>query len=174
MFTKTTKLITFFLLALASYGVAIAQVIKCKDAAGKTIYSDVACPSNLLGARVNLSGANITEEQVQAAQEKRADNAGRAASAAKCSLLMNQTQQTFAAFLKQTNRKRWDVSFQALQTFVNSCQSPETCKLVNTRLDHSQQRFNQDDTPTRGAQLNSITSLYADKCVRRGFAEGGG
>ena len=163
---RVKNLICLFAM-LALFG-AEAQVVKCKDANGRIIYSDVACPTNTSSATVNLSGGNITEHQIRAAQERRADNVRKTAAGAQCPMLTNQAQQTFSSFLELTNSNRWGVSFQALQTLANSCSSSETCQLVKDRVEHAQQRYSQDNTATRGGQLNSVTSLYAQRCLSGG------
>ena len=172
--TKEKMRTPVFLFALLVSFSVQAQVVKCMDANGNTIYSDVACPSSASSSSVNLTGGNITEDQVQAAKERRADNARNAAVGAQCQLLMNQAHQTFSSFLERTNPNRWSISFQALQTLASACASPETCQLVKARLEHSQQRYSQDNTPTRGGQLNSVTSLYAESCLSGGARQGGG
>lgn len=150
-----------------------SQVVKCKDANGKIIYSDAACPTNATSSAVNLSGGNITEDQVRSAQERTA-NSSNTSGGEGCSMLKNLAQQTFGAFQENTNIKRWDVSFQALQNVANSCASPEVCGLIKTRIDLAQQRYNQDNTSYRGAQLNSVTALFASSCQRNGASKQSG
>lgn len=154
----------FCLFVYFTFFSAQAQVVKCKDANGKIVYSDVTCPLNATSSAVNLSGGNVTEAQARAAQEGKASNTNNAAVGEHCLMLMNQAQQTFSSFLERTNSSRWSVSFQSLQTLANSCASSETCQLIKTRIEHSQQRYSQDNTSTRGGQLNSVTSLYAQSC----------
>jgi len=158
-----TRLIALIL--LLTYIGANAQVVKCKDPSGKTIYSDVACPSSSSSASVNLSGGNITAEQLRSAQERKAAGAKNEEGGAQCPLLMNQAQRTFASFLENTNRNRWEVSFRAIENLTASCPTTETCQLVKARLDHAQQRYGKDNKSTRGEQLNSVTSLFAESCL---------
>ncbi|NMM13192.1 MAG: DUF4124 domain-containing protein [Rhodoferax sp.] len=150
---------SIFLLCISTQ----AQVVKCKDANGKIIYSDVACPSNATSSAINLSGGNITEDQAHSARES-AENSSNTGGGENCSMLKNQARQTFDSFQENTNLKRWDVSFQSLQNLANSCASPEICGLIRTRIDHAQQRYSQDNTSYRGSQLNSVTALLASAC----------
>lgn len=146
-----------------------AQVVKCKDAKGKVIYSDVACPSSFAGSSVNLSGANITEDQVRASQERTGNNGNN--NDGNCSMLKNQAQQTFDSFIYNPNANRWNTSFQSLQNLANLCASPDVCGTIKTRIEHAQQRFNEDNKAVRGAHLNSVTALYANTCNSNGTAK---
>ena len=104
-------------------GSSLAQVVKCKDAKGKVVYSDVACPTNFDASSVNLSGGNITESQVRAAQDRTASNSN----VESCGMLKNLAQQTFASFVENPNANRWNTSFQSLQNLANMCPSTDVC-----------------------------------------------
>jgi hypothetical protein len=150
---------------------AHTQVVKCKDTTGKVIYADRACPANFTGSSVNLSGGNITEDQVRTAQERTANagNGGRE----NCGMLKNLAQQTFDSFIYNPNANRWNTSFQSLQNLANLCASPDVCGIIKARIDHAQQRFNEDNKAVRGAHLNSVSALYANTCNSNGTAKQG-
>jgi hypothetical protein len=80
-------------------GSSLAQVVKCKDAKGKVVYSDVACPANFNVSSVNLSGANVTESQVSAAQDKAASNRNYVATAQSFSPKSNHSKQHYSGCL---------------------------------------------------------------------------
>jgi len=141
--------------------------MKCKDASGKVIYADRACPVNYTTSAVNLSGANISEEQVRSAQERTANKS----SGESCGMLKTLAQQTFESFNGNPNANRWNTSFQSLQNLANLCPSPEVCGTIKARIDHAQQRFNEDNKAVRGAHLNSVTVLYANTCNSNGTAK---
>jgi hypothetical protein len=146
-----------------------AQVVKCKDAKGKVIYSDVACPTSFSGSSVNLSGANITADQARAAQQRSA-NSGNGGGES-CDRWKTLAQQTFESFVYSPNANRWDTSFQALQNYAKLCASPDACGIIKARIDHAQGRFNEDTKAVRGAQLNSVMALYANTCNINGTAK---
>lgn len=148
-------------------GSSLSQVVKCKDAKGKVVYSDVACPANFDAASVNLSGANITEAQARAAQDRTASNSN----VESCGMLKNLARQTFASFVDNPNVNRWNTSFQSLQNLANMCPSTDVCGTIKSRIGHAQQRFNEDNKAVRGAHLNSVTSLYASTCNDNGTAK---
>lgn len=148
--------------ALLVFFNAHAQVVKCKDANGRVIYSDVACSSNSTSSAVNLSGGNITEGQVQAAQERSANNAS--GDGGHCGPLKSLAQKTFDSFIDSPNINRWNTAFQSLQNLANICASADVCGTIKVRIDHAQQRFNEDNKAVRGAHLNSVSALYANTC----------
>ena len=148
---------------------AHTQVVKCKDTSGKVIYADRACPANFTGSSVNLSGGNITDDQVRSAQDRVASTG--AGGGENCGMLKNLAQQTFDSFIYNPNANRWTTSFQSLQNLANLCASPDVCGIVKARIDHAQQRFNEDNKAVRGAHLNSVTALYANTCNGNGTAK---
>jgi len=160
------KTIIFLIAVLVCTG-GHAQVFKCKAANGRIIYSDVACPINSAGSSVNLSGANITDDQKQAAQVRTADNKD----TENCQRLNDLAQQTFNSFVGNTNAKRWATSFQSLQNLVNTCASRDVCGTIKSRVDRAQERFNEDNNAARGGQLNSVMALYASSCNGNGNAK---
>jgi len=158
------------LLAVALFCVgAHAQVVKCKDASGKVIYADRACPANFNTSSVNLSGANITDEQIRSAQERKGSESN--SNSENCSMLKNLAQRTFDSFNDNPNANRWNTSFQSLQNLANLCTSPDVCGTIKARIDHAQQRFNEDNKAVRGSHLNSVTALYANTCNSNGSAK---
>lgn len=148
---------------------AQAQVVKCKDASDKVIYADRACPANFNASSVNLSGANITDDQVRAAQDRSANNSN--GGGENCGMLKNLAQQTFNSFVENPNTNRWNTSFQSLQNLASICASTDVCGTIKARIDHAQQRFNEDNKAVRGGHLNSVTALYANTCNSNGTAK---
>lgn len=113
------------LLATVLLGIsAHAQVVKCKDASGKVIYSDVACPTNFSGSSVNLSGGNITEDQSRSAQARATNNGDSGGEA--CPMLKERAEQAFTKFQGNSTRGLSNASFAALQNLVLQHASLET------------------------------------------------
>ena len=166
------KFLSVTLLFVALIGSAQAQVRKCTGPDGKVTYSDMGCSANSNRSAVNISGANITDAQVQASQERAANNGNGGGEA--CVMLKNQAQQTFDSFLENPNASRWNTSFSALQNLGNLCASSEVCGLIRTRIDHAQQRFKEDNKAIRGSQLNSVTVLFANACRSNGTTKQSG
>lgn len=75
------KLLLCAILFVGSCG-ASAQVHKCTDASGKVTYGNTPCTANSSPSKVNLSGANITEQQAQDAQRGKVEDSERTASKA--------------------------------------------------------------------------------------------
>lgn len=144
-----------------------AQVVKCKGEHGRIVYSDRVCPVGFSASSVNLSGANITDDQVRAAKARTANQA----SGENCLMIKNLADQTFASFLDNPNVNRWNASFQSLQNLASLCPSTETCGTIKTRIGNAQQRFNEDNKAVRGGHLNSVTALYANTCDNNGNAK---
>ena len=163
---KMKRLIFFIVLMVVVS--AHGQVVKCKDGTGKIVYSDVACAVNSSSSTINLSGGNITEGQVRAAQARTASNVSEIETGESCGMLKRLEQQTFDSFVGNSNTNRWNTTFQSLQNLANMCASADVCGTVKARIDHAQQRFNQDNKAVRGAHLNSVTALYASTCNSNG------
>ena len=162
------KRLIFFIVLLVVVS-AHGQVVKCKDGTGKIVYSDVACTANSSSSTVNLSGGNITDTQARAAQARAASNTNESGESGEtCGMLKRLEQQTFDSFVGNSNTNRWNITFQSLQNLVNMCASADVCGTVKARIDHAQQRFNQDNKAVRGTHLNSVTALYASTCNSNG------
>lgn len=148
-----------------------AQVIKCKDANGKIVYSDMPCQSNAASSAVNLSGGNITQDEHISAKERNANNISNSRRDESCLMLKNQAKGTFSSFEQSPNANRWNASFQALQNLGSACTSPETCGLIKDRIDHARERYSQENKANRGAQLNSVMALFANTCRINGVSK---
>lgn len=141
-----------------------AQVVKCKDASGKIVYSDLPCHSNAASSAVNMSGANITQDEHISAKERNGNNISNSRRDESCLMLKNQAKGTFTSFEQSPNANRWNASFQALQNLSSACSSPETCGLIKDRIDHAKERYREENKGSRGSQLNSVMALFASTC----------
>lgn len=75
------KLLLCALLSVGCYS-ASAQAHKCTDASGKVTYGNTPCTANSTPSKVNLSGANITEQQAQDARRSKVEDSERTSSEA--------------------------------------------------------------------------------------------
>jgi len=152
----------FLAVALFCIG-AHAQVVKCKDATGKVIYADRACPVNFNASSVNLSGANITENQILESQTRIANTGGGSEA---CPLLRERAERAFTRYQEVKNVNSANASLNALQNLANYCPSTETCKLIKSRATYAQQRHDEEGNRNTAAGLDSSLGLFAKYCQR--------
>lgn len=151
--------VTFALLCGAGY----TQVVKCVGENGKITYSDAACSSSAASVNVNVSGGNITEDQVRQSQERRrnesTDNTNEA-----CPALMSRAQQAFSRYQEIRNVNSSDASLRALESLGNYCPGPDTCNLIKRRAQDAQQRYDELQNRNASYALDASLSLLGKYC----------
>ena len=158
------KFFTVTLLFVALIGSAQGQVRKCTGPDGKVTYSDMGCSANSNKSAINLSGANITEEQARSSQERMSTNA--AVGGEVCPMLKERAQQALARYQETKNINSSNASLQSLQNLGNYCPYSETCDLIKSRVTYAQQRHNEEGNKNTAAGLDASLGLLAKYCQK--------
>lgn len=148
---------------------AHTQVVKCKDTSGKVIYADRACPANFTGSSVNLSGGNITEDQVISAQERTVSAANGGGEA--CSLLQSRAEQALTQVENSSTKRNMGALAPALDNAGAYCPSPATCAVIKRSVDLVK---SMERSRTVVATLDPLIGLYGKYCQNGGLKQAQG
>ncbi len=111
-----------------------AQVVKCKDSSGKVIYSDRTCPVHYDASSVNLSGGNITEDQIRSSRERTASTQNGNGGA--CATLMTRGVQAVEQVEDGATKHELGALVPALQNLGANCPSPAACGVIKRAVDY--------------------------------------
>jgi len=151
-------------LALALFCVSThAQVVKCKDATGKVTYSDRVCPVNYEASSVNLSGGNITADQIQSSRERTTSTQN--GNGGTCATLLTRGVQAVEQVEDGATKHDLGALVPALQNLGAYCPSPTACAVIKRGVDYVS---GMGRTRHQIATLDPLIGVYGKYCQNGG------
>ena len=143
-----------------------AQVVKCKDSSGRIIYSDKACPVNYDASSVNLSGGNITEDQIRSSRERTASSQNGSGGA--CATLMARGVQAIEQVEDGATKRDLGALVPALQNLGENCPSPTACGVIKRAVDYVS---GMGRTRYVVATIDPLVGVYGRYCKNGGVSQ---